>query len=310
MQLYYFKDPLGNFGDDLNPWIWNKFIPTVLDDNQGDIFVGIGTLINNKLPLAPNKHVFGSGVGYGDIPLIDEKFNFHAVRGYHSALKLGLSPDKVITDSAILVSELFSVDNHKKKCRFGFMTTGETEQYFDWKTICDDIGIRHISCHLPVMDALNQISCCDIMICEAMHGAIVADSLGIPWIPVRCNENISDFKWGDWLSSMNMDYNPYDIPKIFNVERFGFSIYIKNNIKKFLLKNEIWKEGWSKPLPSNSNRKDIEISTEKLRSIMSVEPQLSSDLVRKLHLDKYLSLIYYFNKMYGSSEKCNDSLPI
>lgn len=299
MQLFYFKDPLGNFGDDLNPWVWNQLIPKVLNDSPDDIFVGIGTLINHKLPKAPNKHIFGSGVGYGDIPVIDGKFNFHAVRGHHSALKLGLSTDKVITDSAILVSKLYSADRNVKKWRFGFMTTGETEQYFNWQKICDGIGIRHISCHLPVMDALDQISSCEIMLCEAMHGAIVADSLDIPWIPVRCNENISEFKWGDWLSSVDMTYRPYDIPKLFSGERLGFSKYLKNSVKNMLFKNNIWKDDWSKPLPFNSSQQEIDIASEMLRKIISLNPQLSSAVTRKLHLEKYLYLIDGLNRKYG-----------
>ena len=124
MQLFYFKDVLGNFGDDLNPWVWSRLIPNAIDEDQDTIFIGIGTLINHRIPITPFKHVFGSGVGYGHLPKIDNKFEFHAVRGYESAKALGLSPDKVVTDSAIFVRALFDQSIYEKKWRFGFMPTG------------------------------------------------------------------------------------------------------------------------------------------------------------------------------------------
>ncbi len=65
MQLYYFKDRRGNFGDDLNPWLWRQLLPEVMQGSPDELFVGIGTLLNHRLPAAPLKHVFGSGHGYG-----------------------------------------------------------------------------------------------------------------------------------------------------------------------------------------------------------------------------------------------------
>jgi succinoglycan biosynthesis protein ExoV len=33
MKLFYFKDPAGNFGDDLNLWLWPKVLPGILDED-------------------------------------------------------------------------------------------------------------------------------------------------------------------------------------------------------------------------------------------------------------------------------------
>jgi succinoglycan biosynthesis protein ExoV len=101
MQLYYFKDRRGNFGDDLNPWLWRQLLPEVLQGSPDELFVGIGTLLNHRLPAAPLKHVFGSGHGYGRKPVIDSQWQFHAVRGFETARALGLPKETVITDAAI-----------------------------------------------------------------------------------------------------------------------------------------------------------------------------------------------------------------
>ena len=71
MKLYYYNAQengfkLGNFGDDLNPWIWHRVIPELFEgQSDSKLFVGIGTLLNDFLPPEPTKIIFGSGAGYG-----------------------------------------------------------------------------------------------------------------------------------------------------------------------------------------------------------------------------------------------------
>src|SRR5439155_10040399 len=48
---------------------------------------------------------------------------------------------------------------------------------------------------------------------ESLHGAIVADALRVPWVPLRIRRNphTSPFKWEDWCSSMELPYGPTDV---------------------------------------------------------------------------------------------------
>ena len=66
---------------------------------------------------------------------------------------------------------------------------------------------------------MAEMSRCEVLICEAMHGAIVADALRIPWMPVSCYEDISAFKWRDWLSTVELPYAPTQITSLFDAER-------------------------------------------------------------------------------------------
>ena len=37
MKLHYFHSPHGNFGDDLNGWLWPKLLPGLWDEGEDDI---------------------------------------------------------------------------------------------------------------------------------------------------------------------------------------------------------------------------------------------------------------------------------
>lgn len=63
MDLFFYQDPLGNFGDDLNPYLWRQLLPELWDPQDGILFVGIGTLLNQHLPPFVPKVIFGAGVG-------------------------------------------------------------------------------------------------------------------------------------------------------------------------------------------------------------------------------------------------------
>lgn len=43
MKLYYGRVPEGNFGDDLNPYLWTKLFPNPIEQYYDDetLFVGI-----------------------------------------------------------------------------------------------------------------------------------------------------------------------------------------------------------------------------------------------------------------------------
>ena len=45
MELIYHLNKQGNFGDDLNSWIWEKYFPGLFDGDTDVAFIGIGTLL-------------------------------------------------------------------------------------------------------------------------------------------------------------------------------------------------------------------------------------------------------------------------
>lgn len=284
MKLYYYIDPKGNFGDDLNPWLWQRLIPEVLNDDPSSLLVGIGSILDHRIPSAPIKHVLGGGVGYGKLPNVDEKFVFHAVRGPMTASALGLKNELAITDAAVLVRRVVPFQSEFKQYDFGFMTTGHSEYHYDWERLCQELGFRFISCHWPVEKVIKEINSCKTLISEAMHGAIVADTLRVPWIPVALDKTVLPFKWKDWLSTLNLPYDPTFIASLYDNKRIASaSGRFKNLIKHSLKNNGIWQSHWGQPFPLSSDTTQRERACEQLDSLRTKQPYLSDeDLIESL----------------------------
>jgi succinoglycan biosynthesis protein ExoV len=210
MRLFYYRGIGGaaNFGDELNPYLWSRLLPDL--DTRGShdwIFVGIGTLLNDRLPKAGRTIVFGAGVGYGEaVPKPDDRWRIHFVRGPRSAAALGIGGSAALTDPAILVSDVWQ---ERRERRRGMAFMPHFSHANSWiESLCQEEGIGYIDPRWPVERVLTAIADSDLLLAEAMHGAIVADALRVPWIPVRSAPSVLEFKWLDWCDSIQVPYRP------------------------------------------------------------------------------------------------------
>ncbi|WP_341509416.1 polysaccharide pyruvyl transferase family protein [Photobacterium damselae subsp. damselae] len=224
-----------NVGDDLNFYIFPQLIGNILNDNERDIFLGIGTLLTKnrfkRLENADSITIFGSGAWDSDIPNLTKNCNIIGVRGYRTAAKLGLPMTTAIGDAAYLLP---SVDYPKRNCqgKIGFIPHQSSERYIDWQKLCDDTGLEFITPKQPVEDFLLNIQECKLVITEAMHGAIIADALRIPWVPVKFAPDFCEEKWFDFAEYMglNIEFKELtfmrdkDIPIIKNIENLSRKI--------------------------------------------------------------------------------------
>lgn len=212
MKLYYYKDKIGNFGDDLNVWLWDRLLPGFFDNDDRIIFVGIGTLLNSLMPRTPYRVVFSSGVGYKDLPSpVDASWKIYCVRGPLSASKLGISKNLAITDGAALLRTI-DFPELPKKYKITFIPH-HLSHLSNWEKFCKITGINYINPSESVDLVLTQIRESQLVIAEAMHGAIVADTFRVPWIPARLHNHILNFKWQDWCLSLGLQYRPATLPR-------------------------------------------------------------------------------------------------
>jgi succinoglycan biosynthesis protein ExoV len=235
MQLYFYQDPKGNFGDDLNLWLWPKLIPDLVDVTQlpsqkssdDTLFIEIGTLLNTRVPATPLKVVLGAGVGYGESPLLDERWQIYCVRGPWSAKALNLPSNVAVTDAAVLLRTL-DLPSIPKLYSASFMPFHRGIESANWELFCQINNLHYIDPTKPVEEILFDIQSSQLLITEAMHGVIVADALRVPWIPVQIHQEIDNFKWNDWCQSVELEYRPVLFPTI------GFPDWgWKSDIKRF-----------------------------------------------------------------------------
>jgi succinoglycan biosynthesis protein ExoV len=267
MKLFYYKHPCGNFGDDLNPWIWDTLAPELFDDDDSQLLVGIGTLINDKAPARPTKLVFGSGVGYNGTPVIDDRWKFYCVRGPRSAQFLKLDPALAISDPAVLLTQVAG-PAPEPTGKVYFMPHHGSLGNADWRPVCAAAGIEFLDPSDDARDTVHKIRGARLVIAEAMHAAIVADAFRIPWIPVSCYDHILDFKWRDWCESLSMDYRPTALPSLWDMERqLSFADRAKGKLKRTLRGAGVWSQQWTPPVPATSNQREIDAASERLAGL-------------------------------------------
>ena len=253
MKLYYYKDAAGNFGDDLNPWLWYSLAPELFKDDPSALLLGIGTLINSRVPALPRKLVFGSGVGYNKAPIINADWKFYCVRGPLSARALGLDTSLALTDPAVLVPQLIPSKPVERTAMVSFMPHHGSLGFADWKSICDAAGINFIHPADDNHDIIFQIRRSRLVIAEAMHLAIVADAFRTPWIPVACYDHILRFKWDDWCQSVGVDYEPYQFERVWDMDcKLSPRDLFKTKLKRKLRHAGVWSARWDAPPPESN----------------------------------------------------------
>lgn len=210
MKLTYFQGDPPNFGDELNATMWAELLPAnFFDDDPSTLFVGIGSVIQHNYPKEAKKVVVGSGYGgYTKKPDVhDGTWEFHFVRGPQTTEALGLNPNLAVADAAILLRET-ALPKPALDIKVGFMPHYESIERGNWQAACDLAGITFIDPSRPPDQVIAQILGAELVITEAMHGAIVSDALRTPWIGVKAMHHVHRFKWHDWAQALDIDYNP------------------------------------------------------------------------------------------------------
>ena len=81
-----------------------------------------------------------------------------------------------------------------------------------WEETCRRAGVRYLNPCGDSRTTVETLRRARLVLADAMHAAIVADALRVPWVPVATSLEISSFKWIDWTRSMNLEYRPVLVP--------------------------------------------------------------------------------------------------
>ncbi len=221
MRLYYWESPTGNFGDDLNPWLWEQLIPELSE--LGDdtvVFSGVGSSLHELLPKGSVNVLLGPGAGYDSIP--KRNYQIYALRGKLTARAMKAPAEIPLGDPAVLISRLYQPKiAASDRLPVVFVPHWTTMELGGWEEPCRRSGCVLVDPRSEYFSVFDQIASARLVIAESMHAAIIADSFRIPWIPVVCTHRM-DFKWRDWLSPFHLEYVPHmlDAP---GLQRLAFT---------------------------------------------------------------------------------------
>lgn len=272
MQMQFFRGESPNFGDELNTWLWPRLLPGFFDDDASALFIGIGSIIGTHYDPHARKIVFGTGYvpTYHDAPDVhSEDWDIFFVRGPRTARALGISERLAIGDSAILIRAV-APERSAPPDSIGFMPHWQSLPRGAWEKACELAGITLIDPRKPVEQVLAALLRCKLLIAEAMHGAIVADALRVPWIPLLPVDSFHRDKWLDWAEALEIDLRPYRLwPS--NLRELGLATERRPNLNKLAARVS------ASPLRTLADSALTHIVAHRLRAVSRETPSLSGD---------------------------------
>jgi succinoglycan biosynthesis protein ExoV len=199
MQLYCWRGTTRNFGDELNTLLWPRSLPDFFDQDPSALFLGIGSILEARHDRAALKVVAGAGYGgYAAPPALDANWVIHWVRGPRTARLLGLPASCGLGDPAMLLS----APRSETQSSIGFMPHFESLARGAWGEAATTAGFVLIDPTGDPAAIVAAIANCRLLLSEAMHGAIVADALRVPWIALRPLVSQHHAKWQDWADPL------------------------------------------------------------------------------------------------------------
>ena len=273
-----------NFGDDLNPFLLGQLFSSSVLASKEVCILGVGSILNRRnaelVGSYRNKVVFSSGAGYGEFATdLDDSWEFACVRGPHTAKAMGLAESSGICDGAVLLSDYYKPKPVRQ--RRGIVFIPHIKTHFATGRVLADIsselGWRYLTPDKAMEDFIDGVRSASLVVTEAMHGAILADTMRVPWIPIAMHQH-NEFKWRDWLSSIEQPYTCSFIkPSLWNPS--GKSI--KSGLKK---PYQCWK------------MKQVKRNLLSLQSKMEI---LSKDDVLERHKLRLKEKVAFINQKYS-----------
>lgn len=226
-KVFYFVADY-NFGDMLNVWLLESLfgIKATWASVEDCNYLCIGSLLHNlpkpKLSLRrkiykfvkPSISVWGTGFinqSPSSYKTLLRKVRVYAVRGKITLNRLKEYRNvkfkhRVLGDPGLLANRLIDVNKVEKKYKLGIIP-----HYVDkYNPLLKNIQVENsiiIDVQQKPEIVLKQIAECENIMSSAMHGLIVADSLGIPNIRMVVSGKLfgGDYKFQDYYSAFDME---------------------------------------------------------------------------------------------------------
>jgi succinoglycan biosynthesis protein ExoV len=221
--LHHWQGAVSNFGDELNTVLWPRLLPDFFDAKPDVRFLGIGSILDGRHPADQIKLVAGSGyAGYERKPQLDASWVIHWVRGPFTAAAIGLPPHLALGDPAMLLPLVLTVPS-EPAVPVAYMPHFESLTRGPWQQAADLAGVTLIDPRDPPAVVAASVGRCRLLLSESLHGAVVADALRVPWIPIRPLMGAHRSKWHDWTETLDLRIRPWPLPAASGAEWLAVS---------------------------------------------------------------------------------------
>jgi len=235
-----YRTDIGNWGDIIAPHIirWLSGKKPIFKEKGGYRYITVGSILHL---LQEYDIVWGTGMIDDRAINVPEGVVFHAVRGpltRECLIKQGINVPEVYGDPGMLMKYIYMPDVDVEYSVGVIPHAVDVEEYKKkiTKKLKEKFDLHFIDIWGGVEYVMDEVAKCEIIISSALHGIILAESLGKPTAFVVMSNKIigGQFKFKDYyLSTGRKDITPIDW-----VKKIG-----ANEIKKAIC----WAEEITKP---------------------------------------------------------------
>lgn len=211
----FYWDNTPNFGDLVGPYLISKITgkPVLnIKDLQYPGIMGVGSII--QMLDRKNMVIWGSGLMY---KLTDEQMKalrtynpeILSVRGYKTAkllLEEGFNvPDKSVYGDPALILPLFYSPTVNSSKKIGICPHFSHKPHF-LENFSDKDNFEIIDVQKDMETVVDSISSSTVCISTSLHGLIVAQAYGVPWVWLEIHDDNlhgEDFKFKDFFSTLD-----------------------------------------------------------------------------------------------------------
>ena len=222
INLYWWEPPhIKNFGDVVSPdLIFNilGFNITWSPIETCDL-IATGSIIEVAQQAKRKKPFYSWGSGFirsnsGNKNL--DHIIFSAVRGKNSLSRIGHTVP--MGDPGILINSAYLLKRKLHSKKIGVVIHYADMKLPITKKFCEDPRFNVITPLDSAQNVAKKIAECGLILSSSLHGLIFADSLSIPNAHIKISNNLTGgvYKFYDYYSGVNKQYQPADIKKIFS----------------------------------------------------------------------------------------------
>ncbi|MGO2883008.1 polysaccharide pyruvyl transferase family protein [Corynebacterium variabile] len=193
-----------NFGDEMSKDIVAATFGQKVEWSSAEKanLVAVGSVLERIERAGTPVSVWGTGLRSGEVPTSSagREMRILAVRGRSTADRLGLGSDIPLGDPGLLAREVFGAAGP----RLGIVYVPHFSELAQWGRVvrfCELIGATIVLPTDSPRRVIPLIGAAEVVISASLHGIIVADSYGVPTVPLLPFSGLeSPFKYHDYMA--------------------------------------------------------------------------------------------------------------